>query len=90
MSYANQWNHVVVTYDDAGDRKCHLYVNGFEFMYSRQDTLTGTLKTSAADWKIGNNVAGDRAFGGRIDSLRIYNQALSASEIADLYNEERF
>lgn len=32
-------------YDDAGDRKPRMYVNGTEVTYSQQDTLTGTLQT---------------------------------------------
>lgn len=85
---AYTWNHVVMTYDDTGDRKCHLYVNGFEVSYDRQDTMIGTLKTTANNWKVGNRSAGDKAFMGIIDNMRIYDRALSASEIADLYDAD--
>ena len=82
----NGWSHVAVIYTDAGDRKLHLYLNGSEVTYQTQNALTGTLRTTANTLLIGNRVAGDRAFTGTIDEVRLYNRALSASEVAALFN----
>src|SRR5437867_1068162 len=82
----NTWQHVAATYNDTGDRKLHLFLNGNEVAYQRQDTLTGTLKLTTNPLIIGNRLTGDRTFQGSIDEAAVYNRALSATEIQDLYN----
>ncbi|TAL62805.1 MAG: T9SS type A sorting domain-containing protein, partial [Bacteroidetes bacterium] len=83
----NAWNHVAVTYSDAGDRKLHLFVNGIETSYSTQDIVTGTLKYTANPISIGNAPSQDRTFDGAIDEVCIYNKALTASEVQGVYNK---
>lgn len=76
------WYHVAMTFDNAGDKKCHLYVNGVEVSYSSQTTGTGTAITSASPpVVIGNLGSGSRTFPGYIDDVRIYNRALSSTEM---------
>jgi concanavalin A-like lectin/glucanase superfamily protein/parallel beta helix pectate lyase-like protein len=82
----NAWSHVAVTYNDSGDRKLHLYLNGSEVAYSRQDVTSGTLRTTSNTLMTGNRIAGDRSFQGKIDDARVYNRALSSSEVAALFN----
>lgn len=82
----NTWSHIAVTYNDAGDRKLHLFLNGLEVGYSLQQPVTDTLKTTANTLLIGNRIGGDRTFQGRIDETKIYNRALSAAEIQSLFN----
>jgi|CXWL01.1.fsa_nt_gi parallel beta-helix repeat protein len=82
----NAWQHVAVSYDDAGDRKAHLYVNGVEATYIEQPALTGLLNKPAVKMMLGNREAGDRAFNGLIDEAQVYNRALSAAEVLALFN----
>jgi hypothetical protein len=74
----------VLTYDDAGDRRVHIFQNGSEVTYLRQDTLTGTLMATTNSWEIGDQAGNIRAFAGTLDAVRIYNRVLAATEIAAL------
>src|SRR6266513_617038 len=71
----NTWTHVALTYDGAAIR---LFVNGTQVATAAQ---TGTLQTNASPLRIGGNVPYGEYFQGRLDEVRIYNRALSASEI---------
>jgi hypothetical protein len=71
----NTWTHLAVTYDGAALR---LYVNGVQVASLAQ---TGHLVTSANPLQIGGDSLYGQYFQGTIDEVRIYNQALSASEI---------
>lgn len=74
----------VVSYDDAGDRRIHIYKNGVETNYLRQDAMTGTLKTTTANWRIGNQASGVRGFDGTIDAIAVYDVPFGATEAAAL------
>ncbi|MBI2559195.1 hypothetical protein HYW20_07785, partial [Candidatus Woesearchaeota archaeon] len=68
-----------------GDRVLRVYRNGLQG--GTTATLTGTLQEWASyDMMIGGNDNTDRAFNGLIDEVRVYNRALSASEVLDVYN----
>ncbi|HLM83630.1 MAG TPA: LamG-like jellyroll fold domain-containing protein [Candidatus Bathyarchaeia archaeon] len=82
----NAWQYVTATYDDAGDRKLHIYVNGREVAYQRQDTVAGTLLTTVSPIILGNNWEGSRGFPGIIDEVKVWNRALSASDVLNDYN----
>ncbi|HKQ39468.1 MAG TPA: PKD domain-containing protein [Verrucomicrobiae bacterium] len=71
----NQWTHVAGTYDGAVMR---IYINGVEAANRAQ---TGPIRTSTYDLGIGGNSLNGQYFPGRIDEVRIYNRALTASEI---------
>jgi hypothetical protein len=71
----NTWSHLAATYDNATLR---LYVNGTQ-VGSR--ALTGSLLTSSGALRIGGNAVWGEFFQGRIDEVRIYNRALSQTEI---------
>lgn len=86
----NTWSHVAMTYSHAGDKKTRLYLNGTEVAYSEQDTNADGVDTdSSYDFWIGRkegiNEMVDVPFAGNIDEARIYNRALSADEVAQLY-----
>jgi hypothetical protein len=72
----NTWTHLSATYDGASLR---LYVNGVQ-VGSR--SVSGAIVASSSPLRIGGNaVWGDEFFAGLIDEVRIYDRALSASEI---------
>jgi hypothetical protein len=79
------WTHVAVTYDDATDRKAHLYINGKEVTsYAQQPAASGSLVPPIDSFTIGNRPARNRSFAGVIDEVRVYGTALSASDVAQL------
>ncbi|MCA9360714.1 LamG domain-containing protein [Candidatus Nomurabacteria bacterium] len=81
----NEWQHVLMTYDDSGDKVIRLYLNGTELNYSTQTAGVGDMVVFSTDiWSIGfgNTV---RAFDGKIDDVRVYDRVLSSEEAARLY-----
>ncbi len=83
----NAWHHVVATYDGSSMAAgVNIYVDGVlqtpSFTFSN---LSATILTGG-DLKIGVDVPGHGdTFTGTIDDVRVYNRALSASEIWQLY-----
>jgi hypothetical protein len=69
------WSHLATTYDGATLR---LYVNGVQVASRAQ---TGAIRVSGGTLSIGGNAAFGQYWIGRIDEVRIYNRALSASQI---------
>lgn len=80
----NERANWVVRYDDAGDRRVHVFKNGVETTYLRQDALTGTMRMTTQPWMIGNQGTGVRGLAGTLDEIRVYDVALSGGEIAAL------
>lgn len=77
--------HVLVTYDDAGDRRGHIYVNGAEISYTTNTAGTATPATDAAgDFLIGNNGNESRTFNGVIEDLAVWDSVLSGAQITSL------
>lgn len=82
-----EWQHVALTYDGA---IATLYVDGVAVA---SGAISGNLDISDVFFGIGakpvfgtySAVAGD-FFEGQADDVRLYNRALSASEVNDLYN----
>jgi hypothetical protein len=75
----NTWQHVCAVRDAAG--LATIYVNGQVSGTPNQNS--GTPTSGAANLRIGRGAA---YFPGLIDEVRIYNRALSASEVLQLYN----
>jgi hypothetical protein len=74
----NQWIHVAVTYDGAEMR---IYQDG---ILVGSLAKSGNLVTApSVDTWLGDNPTGVKTFDGQLDELRIYNRALSVSEIQD-------
>jgi hypothetical protein len=83
----NNWAHVVGTFT-SGDRR--LYING---VLVNSDSQVGTINTNANGCSIGayGGFNGDRSYyyNGNIGSVKIYNRALTASEVAQNFNARR-
>ncbi|MEL6538434.1 MAG: LamG-like jellyroll fold domain-containing protein, partial [Bacteroidota bacterium] len=72
------WSHLGVTY---GDGSLRVYRNG-DLILS-QDNLIGSLNFSPSGKHfLGGNPNGSRSFSGRIDEVRIFNEALISSTMA--------
>lgn len=77
----NVWHHVVGTFD--GNATYHIYVDG---VLADGDTTGGLAAYTGDSTTIYIGQRGDgRYFNGALDDLRIYNRALSATEIQVLY-----
>ncbi len=77
---ADKWTFISVTRDASGT--ANIYINGIPSGTINQDSGT---PISGTDFEIGARLGGT-FFGGSIDDVRIYNRALSATEISQLYN----
>lgn len=84
----NTWYHLVGTYD-ATTGNAYLYVNGVN---KGSSTGTGNIQVSSTRLKIGcwgtaaDNCDSTTPFNGLIDEVKIYNSALTASQVALDYN----
>jgi hypothetical protein len=74
-----KWYHLVGVYDGT---RSYLYING---ALDTSAIRTNNLGVSSEPIDIGTNYDRGRFFNGKIDDLRIYNRALSATEIYNLY-----
>ncbi len=86
---ANQWTHVVWTYDGsitAAGMK--LYRDGVLQRTTTQDaSLTTQTISNSGNFLVGALIASSSPFLGAIDEVRVYNRAVSASEIQSLYTQ---
>ncbi|NOR79744.1 MAG: PKD domain-containing protein, partial [Methyloprofundus sp.] len=71
----NTWTHLVLTYDATFMR---LYENGIEVGVKE---VSGDIVTSSQLLMIGGNLVWGEYFTGLIDEVRIYNRALTATEV---------
>ncbi len=71
----NVWSHLATTYDGATVR---LYVNG---ALVGSLPFAGAIPASTGPLRLGGNSVWGEWFAGLIDEVRVYNRALSASEI---------
>jgi len=82
----NNWNHVVYTFTGTGYSNMKIYINGAEVSYVA-GSGTGSPILNNDEFYFGSfNSAGLDAFDGLIDDVRIYNYALSSTEISNIYN----
>jgi len=81
------WNHIVWVINNENDTR-QLYMNGVlvHSLTNKTDAPTKMIRTSNY---IGQRYNLDRGLDGQIKSLNIWERALSAEEIADLYSEGR-
>ena len=78
----NTWTHLAFTIDMSNSIQ-KVYKNGV-FVY--QETTSGSI-ASGNDFYIGRYFSGADYWEGSIDQVRIFNKALDAGEILQLYNE---
>jgi len=80
---AYKWRHIVGVYDGA-----NIYVYVDSVVGSTVGNLTGVTDSSTSPLVLlAENTFGQNDFGGLIDNVKVYNRALSVSEIAQLYRE---
>ncbi len=87
----NAWSHAMTTYDNVGDWKIRLYINGVGVIYDTQTAADGTITSDVGvSFTIGNSTATDRTWDGKIGELRIYPRVLNPIEICRDYQMTRW
>jgi chitodextrinase len=71
----NTWTHVAATYDGTQFR---MYINGVQVSST---PATGSIQPTTTPLRIGGNTYSSEFFQGLIDEVRIYNRALTLTEI---------
>ena len=86
-SYRNAWHHVCSTFDRTlSSARLKIYIDG---VFRDSDTAAdGDI--DVGDYpQIGKRAGASALFNGKIDDVRLYNRALSAAEILQLYNNTK-
>src|SRR3989344_1420857 len=83
ISTLNQWYHIAGIYSDSDDTM-RIYVNGSQVV-SNGALASGVLSDAAFIETIGSSNTSN-LFNGSLDDVRIYNRALTATEVRQLYN----
>lgn len=78
----NKWVHIVITRNPSGT--ANFYINGV--LSGTANQSSGTPIAGTTNVIVGNISAANATFDGLIDDVRIYNRALSATEVKQLYN----
>ena len=77
------WYDIILTWRSGEDAR--LFINGVEDTAFDGSGASGTLNYTASQYHIGNDDGRNFSFEGDIDSCMLYNRALSATEILNLY-----
>ena len=88
-----KWHHLVMTYDGSSQNSgVKIYSDGSlaSMDYTGENSLSGSILEPGTSVRIGARTAADGVsiyvpFNGTIDDVRIYNRALSAAEVQQLY-----
>jgi hypothetical protein len=79
------WHNIVTTYGGPGTR-VKMYIDGV----INDSTAVVTLGTPSSLFGIGNNTQANIPFQGKIDDVGMWNRALTATEVCQLYNNPSF
>lgn len=80
-----KWHFYVGTYDAAlGQTK--MYLDGA--LYFTLGSGTRDIRPAHQNFAVGNSVAGQWPFQGRIDEVRVYDRTLSDDDVQELYNAD--
>jgi len=82
-----EWVNFVFVWDDDDENNTIFYINGLVTSTYRPGGFSSVADMSNSNsLRIGASYDGGGLFKGLIDDVRIYNRALSATEVANLYN----
>jgi hypothetical protein len=86
---ANQWMHLVCTYDGnldgSGSNDMKIYINGVKATNTAVSGASSTLNLINGTFWIGNTTGSSQHFGGSISNFKLWDVALTAEEVAAEY-----
>ncbi|RLA69039.1 MAG: hypothetical protein DRG09_06725, partial [Epsilonproteobacteria bacterium] len=82
----DQWNHVIATYDN---QTLRIYVNGVENLPAVSYAASIVNSAMTDPIRIAYDDPGDDEYIGGVDELKIWDKALTSTEINDIYNNEK-
>ena len=88
---ANTWYHFVIVFDSTNSDIIQCYVNGsaetMSIIGTPSGTFSGNINNSSIPITIGRRDSGGGGWymNGKIDQVRLFNKALSSSEVTTLY-----
>lgn len=90
-SATGRWIHYVVVFDGTqtgNANRLKIYVDGVQdSVLDFIGTIPASTIVSANNVRIGSDSAGNANLSGKIDDVRIYNRALSSTEVLQLYRQ---
>lgn len=82
------WYHIVAVFDDDLASGTTIYVNGVQDEESESGTLANVNSlANALNLRIAEESDAGEPFDGKIDNVKIYNYAVTSSQVKKLYNE---
>jgi len=85
-----RWYHVVVTYSGVVGEPCTFYINGAVASSSASSVSSGARASDSTSLIIGNWVTSTvRYYDGLLHSIQVYNSVLNATQVADLYYDNK-
>ena len=82
----NTWSHIVAVRNSSDNTIKH-YINGT--LDNTISGVTGIINNGGQNYQVGGYQGGSYSFTGRIATCRVYNTALSASEVLQNFNAQR-
>ncbi|MDO8524418.1 MAG: LamG domain-containing protein [bacterium] len=84
----NQWHYVIVVFNRAGNSQVYMdgVANGTPASLA---PIAGNTIDNAFSFRIGGTSGANASADGIIDDVRIYNRALSAGEVGQMYNSTK-
>jgi hypothetical protein len=83
----DQWHHVAGTMAKSPDGTGYIYSIYVDGKLDNTVTVPTGVTATSSPWAIGARYDGTWAYGGQIKDVRIYDRALSASEVQAIYEE---
>ena len=83
--FVDDWFHVVAEYNFSDFTQSKLFVNGQELSISQTKGTTLQRTTASRTFKI-DSPSGSQKMNGKISGTKVFNTALTAAQVADLYN----
>jgi len=80
---SNIWSHITVVKEGTS---VTFYINGDIQSKNEVGSVPATLYSGTASFIVGDTSSGEDEYKGLIDDIRIYKQALNASNISSIYN----
>jgi len=84
----NAWNHLVFAFDDS-EKTITLYKNGVNLGTQSAPNTSFSDSGSYIFSNIGNYTGGHYPLNAKFDEIAIWNRALSAQEILEIYNHQK-